>query len=71
MSDLLFICEICGSVLDESHCKARCPNCGRTLDCSDLPMLPANGKVAENEKGEKVFVPRPANILAEDREKPA
>lgn len=36
-----YICEICGTPLDERHCKARCPNCGRMMDCSDLPALPA------------------------------
>lgn len=37
-----YICEICGTPLDERHCKARCPNCGRVMDCSDLPALTAN-----------------------------
>ncbi len=56
--NFLYICEICDTQLDEHHCKARCPNCGRMLDCSDLPILPANhlsevpgqrsGELAEN-----------------------
>ena len=46
MSDeLIYICEICQTVLDEHHCKAICPNCGRTMDCSDLPVIHANGAV--------------------------
>lgn len=67
MSDLIFICEICGSVLDESHCKARCPNCGRTLDCSDLPALQADGKTDPSKSGIH-FIPRPATGLANQKE---
>ena len=44
-SELIYICEICQTVLDEHHCKAICPNCGRTMDCSDLPIIHANGEV--------------------------
>ncbi|MBI3828321.1 MAG: hypothetical protein HY291_02320 [Planctomycetes bacterium] len=69
MSDLIFICEICGSVLDESHCKARCPNCGRTLDCSDLPTLQADGKTDPSKSGIH-FIPRPATSLANQEAKP-
>ncbi|MCW8128848.1 MAG: hypothetical protein KIS92_00560 [Planctomycetota bacterium] len=63
MSDLIFICEICGAVLNENHCKARCPNCGRTLDCSDLPALQADGKVDPSQSGLH-FIPRPSTSLA-------
>lgn len=28
-------CEICGSPMEEIHCKLRCPNCRRMRDCSD------------------------------------
>jgi DNA-directed RNA polymerase subunit RPC12/RpoP len=58
MEDLLYICEVCGTVLEENPCRATCPNCGRTLDCSDLSALQANGGVRERH-GEMVFVPRP------------
>jgi len=44
--DLLYICEICQTVLQEHHCKAQCPNCGRLFDCSDLPIMQANGKIS-------------------------
>ena len=46
--DLVYICEICQTVLDEHHCKAVCPNCGRMFDCSDLPIMQANGRVRED-----------------------
>lgn len=62
MSELLFICEICGTVLNENHCKARCPNCGRTLDCSDLPALQADGKVDATSSGLH-FIPKPKTGL--------
>ena len=35
-----FTCEICGEELDVRSCAAVCPNCGFTLDCSDLNALP-------------------------------
>jgi len=54
--DLIYICEICQSVLEEHHCKAICPNCGRTFDCSDLPVMQANAKI-ENEH----LIPNPGN----------
>ena len=58
---LVYICEICQTVLEEHHCKAQCPNCGRMFDCSDLPLIPANGAVDDAE-GE--FILRPgANPL--------
>ena len=42
---LVYICEICQTPLEElAHCKYGCPNCGRTLDCSDVPILPASAK---------------------------
>jgi hypothetical protein len=43
--ELIYICEICGMVLDEHHCKAVCPNCGRMFDCSDLPLIKANARI--------------------------
>jgi hypothetical protein len=42
--ELVFVCEICQTILDAHHCKAICPNCGRMLDCSDLPAMAANGR---------------------------
>lgn len=42
--ELVFVCEICQTILDARLCKAICPNCGRMLDCSDLPAMPANGR---------------------------
>ncbi|MCZ7649425.1 MAG: hypothetical protein M5U26_29905 [Planctomycetota bacterium] len=56
MADLIYLCEICGSVLDEHHCKAVCPNCGRMFDCSDLPALQANGEIVIR-NGQRVFIP--------------
>ncbi|MCY3017591.1 MAG: hypothetical protein NTW87_00975 [Planctomycetota bacterium] len=47
---LLYVCEICQTVLDEQHCEAICPNCGRTLDCSDLGLVRANA-VFDDEHG--------------------
>ncbi|MBM3948719.1 MAG: hypothetical protein FJ312_05670 [SAR202 cluster bacterium] len=29
------LCDICGAVMLEDHCKMRCPACGYTRDCSD------------------------------------
>ncbi len=54
--ELVYICEICQAILEEHHCKAVCPNCGRMFDCSDLPLIQANAKF-ENER----FVPGPRN----------
>ncbi|HYG78519.1 MAG TPA: hypothetical protein VEK08_26205 [Planctomycetota bacterium] len=48
--DLLYICEICQTVLTEHHCKAQCPNCGRMFDCSDLPIMQANAKITDDQK---------------------
>jgi hypothetical protein len=42
---LLYVCEICQTILQEHHCKAVCPNCGRMFDCSDLPIMAANAQV--------------------------
>ena len=42
---LIYICEICQTILQEHHCKAVCPNCGRMFDCSDLPIMAANASV--------------------------
>lgn len=58
--DLIYICEICQTVLDEHHCKAVCPNCGRMLDCSDLPLIQANAMI-DHER----LVPRPGNGLGD------
>jgi len=44
-NELIYICEICQTVLDEHHCKAVCPNCGRMFDCSDLPLIQANARI--------------------------
>ena len=52
--DLVYICEICQTVLSEHHCKAQCPNCGRMFDCSDLPLIHANGKISDD-----TFIPAP------------
>ena len=68
MAELFYLCEICSSVLEEHNCKAVCPNCGRTFDCSDLPALQANGKV-EIENGQRVFIPRPSTSLANQKDK--
>ncbi len=59
MADLIFICEICSMVLIGHHGKAICPNCGRTMDCSDLSAMTANGAL-ESDYGEVRFVPRPS-----------
>jgi uncharacterized Zn finger protein (UPF0148 family) len=42
---LLYVCEICQTILHEHHCKAICPNCGRMFDCSDLPLMAANAQI--------------------------
>ena len=46
--DILYICEICQTPLEEHNCKAICPNCGRMCDCSDLPVMQANASVDES-----------------------
>jgi hypothetical protein len=56
--DLVYICEICQTVLEEHHCKAVCPNCGRMFDCSDLPLIQANGIVKDSDH---TFVARPGS----------
>jgi len=30
-----YVCEICGSLMLERHCKILCPVCGYQRDCSD------------------------------------
>ena len=42
--ELVFVCEICQTILEPHLCKAICPNCGRMLDCSDLPGMAANAR---------------------------
>ncbi len=29
------VCEVCGTVMYDRHCKIACPNCGYLRDCSD------------------------------------
>ncbi len=29
------VCELCGTVMYDHHCKIVCPNCGYKRDCSD------------------------------------
>ena len=29
------LCDRCGAVMDDKHCKLICPVCGYTRDCSD------------------------------------
>jgi len=31
-----WICDRCGSKMNEKNCKVSCPNCGNRFDCSDL-----------------------------------
>jgi len=35
-SEKIFICDLCGSIMEERQCKIICPNCGNRFDCSDL-----------------------------------
>ncbi len=46
-SELIYVCEICQTILDAHHCKAVCHNCGRMFDCSDLPFMAANASFDE------------------------
>jgi len=69
--NLLYVCEICQTVLEEHQCKAVCPNCGRMLDCSDLPILPATAIVQPDgveprPGGLGDIVPPPAPDSADD-----
>jgi uncharacterized protein len=32
----VYICDRCGSQMQERNCKVTCPNCGNRFDCSDL-----------------------------------
>jgi rubrerythrin len=29
------LCEVCGTVMYDRHCKILCPRCGHQRDCSD------------------------------------
>jgi hypothetical protein len=58
---LIYICEICQTVLDEHHCKAVCPNCGRMFDCSDLPLIAANALIDNDDN----VVTRPGTDLSD------
>jgi DNA-directed RNA polymerase subunit RPC12/RpoP len=31
----VYVCERCGSAMEERKCKIICPRCGYTRDCSD------------------------------------
>ena len=55
-SELVYVCEICQTLLEEHHCKAICPNCGRMFDCSDLPLMRANAQFIDGH-----FIPRPGS----------
>lgn len=35
-SGKIWICDRCGSKMNEKNCKVSCPNCGNRFDCSDL-----------------------------------
>jgi hypothetical protein len=52
--ELVYVCEICQTILEEHHCKAICPNCGRMFDCSDLPLMAANASVDSETAGLKM-----------------
>lgn len=32
----IYTCVLCGSLMEEHHCKVVCGNCGYFMDCSDL-----------------------------------
>ncbi len=32
----VYTCVLCGSMMEERHCKVVCPSCGYFMDCSDL-----------------------------------
>ena len=34
----LWLCDRCGSEMQEKNCKVTCPNCGNRFDCSDLNL---------------------------------
>lgn len=34
----LWLCDRCGSQMNEKNCKVSCPNCGNRFDCSDLNL---------------------------------
>ena len=44
VEQLVYICEICRTPLEERPWDNVCPNCGRTLDCDDLPQFQAFAK---------------------------
>jgi hypothetical protein len=48
--NLVYICEICQVPLEERQSSNVCPNCGRTLDCSDLPLILAQAKLLEDDR---------------------
>ena len=31
----VYVCDRCGDVMEEIHCKIMCPTCGYFRDCSD------------------------------------
>jgi len=33
-----WVCDRCGSEMDERNCRIICPNCGNCFDCSDLNL---------------------------------
>ncbi len=34
----IWVCDRCGSIMEEGNCKITCPNCGNRFDCSDLNL---------------------------------
>ena len=32
----VYVCDRCGTEMQERNCKVVCPNCGNRFDCSDL-----------------------------------
>lgn len=32
----VYLCDRCGTEMQERNCKVICPNCGNRFDCSDL-----------------------------------
>jgi hypothetical protein len=47
MKTLVYICELCQTVLEDRGGEEVCPNCGRTLDCTDLGVVRANATMDE------------------------
>ncbi|HEY3321666.1 MAG TPA: hypothetical protein VGP72_14445 [Planctomycetota bacterium] len=68
MEQLVYVCEICQTIVEQRNCCAVCPNCGREFDATDLPVMPANVQI-RGEHSVRVPISDPRDFLPKSDER--